>query len=94
MIFFAAGIANYLFSKHLETGITKPFMSFGRLGLLIYAAYFIGTYQSGLIARIMYYISAISRGNAFWVPFLIFGVIVLDIVGVFRRGKKGPEISA
>jgi hypothetical protein len=94
LVFFAAGVSTMLFHKNFESGKMRIPMEIGRWGLLLYAAYFIGTYQSGIAASIMFYVISILTGVAWWVPYLMLGYIFLDAIGVFRklRGQK-PKVE-
>ncbi len=92
MFFLATGISNFLFSKHLERGPLKASRTIGRIGLLAYSAYFLGTYLSGMTARMLFYILQINKGNAWWVPYIIFAGIVIDATGILKR--KAPKIES
>jgi hypothetical protein len=92
MFFLATGISNFLFSRHLDKGPMNLSRQIGRVGLLSYSAYFIGTYLSGTVARMLFFILQINKGNAWWVPYVIFAGILVDATGILKR--KTPKIEA
>jgi hypothetical protein len=92
MVFVLTGISNFLFSRALDTPVSRVSMQIGRVGLLIYCGYFCGTYQSGMISRLLFFTSQVVGGFGWWVPFVIFAFILLDITGIFRRAA--PKIEA
>jgi hypothetical protein len=94
LVFFATGLSTFLFHRRFSRGLASIPMQIGRWSLLIYAAFFIGTYQSGLGARIMFYILRINTGAAWWVPILVLAGILLDAVGVFRSIGLTTEAEA
>lgn len=88
LFFLATGIANFLFSRVLE-GPTRVPREIGRIGILAYMSFLVGSSLTGYAGSMVYFMSQIFMGSAWWVPVIIFVGIIMDALGIF--GKKQPE---
>ncbi len=87
MVFLVTGISNFLFSKALEKPTRIP-REIGRMGLLIYAAFIVGSGLSFRVSNTMFYVLRIMQGNVWWVPIIIFAGIVIDATGILKRPQE------
>jgi len=87
MVFLLTGISNFLFSKVLEKP-TRISREVGRLGLLIYSAFIVGSGLSFRISNTMFYVLRVMQGNAWWIPLIIFAGIIIDATGILKRPQE------
>ena len=87
MFFLATGITNFLFAQKLAGPSNVP-RQIGRVGLLIYSAYTAGSLLSYKIGMTMFYVIEVVQGNAWWIPFAIFALILIDATGILKRSTK------
>jgi hypothetical protein len=71
------------FAAGAFTGI-GPFLAMFFLAT-IYSAYTAGSLLSYKVGMMMFYVIEVMQGNAWWIPLVIFAIILIDATGILKR---------
>lgn len=88
MIALSFALMNFLYSKMLDKSWIRPIRTIGRFVIFVNAATIMTMCFVSNSNMLMYNSIAVWNGPAWWVPVLIFGCILVDVLGGFNSIRE------